>query len=125
MMTKLKNTSKSRHQSKKETEVLAFFSSNPSASQDEIIDKFFVNLKNLKQYRSNLKQFNDLIDTQTKQYKPLARQVSEQLIKSHTQNVQVSNPSEQLLDIEYRTSSQTSATDGIKEIFKQFKFGFV
>ena len=48
------------------------------------------------------------------EYKPLIKQVSENLIKSK------GNSSEQLLDIEYRTTQPSG--EGFKDLFKSFKF---
>jgi hypothetical protein len=85
-------------------------------------------LKNFKTYRSTLKQFNELLDKQSVLYKPLIKQVCEFLIRTHQQSQQQDksqnnqNSNDQLVDIEYRTTA-SSTTEGIKEMFKQFKFG--
>jgi hypothetical protein len=126
MVTKLKSAESAIiNQSPGEKNLLlSYFSAADGTDHDETIENFFKKLKNLKQHRSNLKQFNELIDNQTKLYRPLVKQVCENLIKSHQSSNQTQVPGEQLVDIEHRVGS-TSATDGIKEIFKQFKFGFV
>ncbi len=46
------------------------------------------------------------------EFKPLIKQISENLIKSHGNN------NEQLVDIEYRSSS--SGGEGLKDLFKSF-----
>lgn len=107
-------------------------------SIDNLVENFFDRIKQINKFSSNLKQFNKLLFTNdatmnsvvegispTKQqqqqqhgvttYKPLIKQLCEYLLKT---NSDINNQSEQFVDIEYRTT-----TEGIKDLFKSFKFG--
>ena len=89
---------------------------------EQFINKYFDNLKSIKQFRSNLKQFNHLLfpsvnsleATKSATLKPLIKQVCDYLVKSYSD----SSADNQLVDIELRTT-----TDGIKDLFK-LKLGY-
>ncbi|CAF0750297.1 unnamed protein product [Brachionus calyciflorus] len=85
----------------------------------QLVDNFFLNLKQLKFYRKNFKQHGKLLideeSTNHYSYKPLIKQVCENIVKT------VSNP-DQLMDIEYRSSG----SEGLSlNLFKSFKMGFM
>ena len=68
-------------------------------------------MKSIKQFRSNLKQFNKLLFSNSDEpkcaiFKPLIKQVCEYLLDSV-------NTTDQLVDIELRNT-----TEGIKDLFK-------
>lgn len=85
-------------------------------SYSSFIENFFQKLKYLSFFRKNLKQHNKLImKNESKnqyEYKPLIRQVSENLIKTHK------NPTDQLLDVECRTTN--AGGEGLTNLFKSF-----
>ena len=80
---------------------------------EQLVIKYFDHLKTIKQFRLNLKQFNNLLfpisqETKSIVFKPLIRQVCEYLIKTNTDA-----SFDQLIDI---VSNNT--TEGIKDLFK-------
>ncbi|RNA41962.1 sec1 family domain-containing 2 [Brachionus plicatilis] len=85
----------------------------------QLIDSFFQNLKNLKNYRKNLKEKKELIKQNESNnhysYKPLISQICENIIDTAT------DP-DQLTDLEYRTSGSEGL--GIN-LLKSFKMGFM
>lgn len=81
-----------------------------------MIERFFQNLKNLKYFRKNIKQHDKLVlkedSKKYHEYKPLIKQVCENLAHTHK------NPNDQLLDIEYRTTN--AGGEGLTNLFKSF-----
>ena len=113
-------------------------------NHSQLVDRIFFNLKSLKNFRKNLKQhrfkrnmtfqLKNILFLQLKLYfnrsklvvkeesktsyefKPLIKQVCENMIKTKVNNVP-----DQLLDIEYRTTNQSG--EGFQNLFKSFKIG--
>lgn len=87
-------------------------------TSEKFIESFFENLNSFVQYRSNLKRHKLLYDgpQQQTQFKPIIRQISEELIKTKAEN-----NADDLVDIEHRSSG---ANEGIKDLFKSFTLRF-